>query len=397
MKSLPKSAVSTTTCSLGASGALIGFSLAWFLGLSAFQGWLMLLLASAVPMWISEWRRHGAKSLSVGNREHALVGVLVISLLFLGAMHLQVSFGGKGAGVSFFLLPVSLACIAMTSFAVAAPGALSNSVAEAGRALISLLQARRPPLQDLTGLLGWLVKALFLPLMLAWSFDWLSSVASAWERDPKLHWFFVIIALLYAVDTAFATIGYLSTSERIGGQIRSTDRTWIGWLSALVCYPPLSVLVLDTWLIYRGAESWVEWSSGSPLFSFLWGVGIISLTTIYVWATVAFGPRFSNLTHRGIITSGPYRWGKHPAYLAKNLSWWMISVPFVSEGGLIEAGAQCFALLGINAIYWVRALTEERHLRCDPTYVAYAQWISVNGAFARIGKFAARLSMATRT
>ena len=39
--------------------------------------------------------------------------------------------------------------------------------------------------------------------------------------------------------------------------------------------------------------------------------------------------RFSNLTHRGIITNGPYRYSKHPAYLAKNLSWWLVSMPFM--------------------------------------------------------------------
>jgi protein-S-isoprenylcysteine O-methyltransferase Ste14 len=348
-------------------------------------------------MWISEWRRRDAKILSAVNREQTLAGAIVISLLFLGVMHLQIRFGGKGEGVSLFLLPISLACIAMIAVAAAAPSALSDSVAAAGRALISLSQARRPPLQDLTGLLGWLVKALFLPLMLAWSFVWVSSAAFAWESDPRLNWFFATMAVLYAVDTAFATIGYLSTTERIGAQIRSTDRTWLGWIAALVCYPPLSVLVLDTWLIYKGAQNWVEWSSGSSLFSFFWGAGILALTAIYVWATVAFGPRFSNLTHRGIITSGPYKWCKHPAYLAKNLSWWMISVPFVNGGELLEVGAHCSALVGINAIYWVRALTEERHLRSDPTYVAYAQWISVNGVFARIKVFAARRLMTARS
>lgn len=37
---------------------------------------------------------------------------------------------------------------------------------------------------------------------------------------------------------------------------------------------------------------------------------------IYAWATIMFGGRFSNLTHRGIITNGPYPWTKHPAYRA---------------------------------------------------------------------------------
>ena len=62
-----------------------------------------------------------------------------------------------------------------------------------------------------------------------------------------------------------------------------------------------------------------------------WGSTILVCIAVYSWATISFGIRFSNLTNRGIITNGPYRYTKHPAYIAKNLSWWMESVPFVSN------------------------------------------------------------------
>ena len=83
----------------------------------------------------------------------------------------------------------------------------------------------------------------------------------------------------------------------------------------------------------------------------IWSIGILALTVIYVWATVMFGARFSNLTHRGIITSGPYRFTKHPAYAAKNIAWWMIALPFMTDvpmGAMIQ---NCLMLLGINLIY----------------------------------------------
>ena len=38
-----------------------------------------------------------------------------------------------------------------------------------------------------------------------------------------------------------------------------------------------------------------------------------------------FSFRFSNLTHRGIITSGPYRFTKHPSYVSKNIAWSFVS------------------------------------------------------------------------
>ena len=67
------------------------------------------------------------------------------------------------------------------------------------------------------------------------------------------------------------------------------------------------------------------------------GAWLVFLTAVYAWATVAFGFRFSNLTHRGILTHGPYAWTKHPAYLSKNLFWWFSLLPFlVTNGNIVD-------------------------------------------------------------
>ena len=88
---------------------------------------------------------------------------------------------------------------------------------------------------------------------------------------------------------------------------------------------------------------------------------------LYAASTAVFGLRFSNLTHRGILTRGPYAWIRHPAYLGKNLAWWAENLAnFASP-------IQAFYLLACNAIYVLRALTEERHLRLDPDYRAYCE------------------------
>jgi protein-S-isoprenylcysteine O-methyltransferase Ste14 len=121
-----------------------------------------------------------------------------------------------------------------------------------------------------------------------------------------------------------------------------------------------------------------------PNLANAWGITILALVLIYGLSTVAFGMRFSNLTNRGIITSGPYRYTKHPAYLAKNLSWWMISMPFLSVLGPAAALRHCLLLGLLNGVYYLRAKTEERHLAADPAYVAYAAWIAERGLFARL-------------
>ncbi|MFO7446582.1 MAG: hypothetical protein R6W90_09455 [Ignavibacteriaceae bacterium] len=103
----------------------------------------------------------------------------------------------------------------------------------------------------------------------------------------------------------------------------------------------------------------------------IWGVVILALLFVYMWASTAFGIRFSNLTNRGILTNGPYRFCMHPAYFSKNLSWWLVSVPFISQAGPAEALRHSLLLLLLNVIYYLRAITEERHLSQDPNYVKY--------------------------
>ncbi|MBK6974164.1 MAG: DUF1295 domain-containing protein [Sterolibacteriaceae bacterium] len=125
--------------------------------------------------------------------------------------------------------------------------------------------------------------------------------------------------------------------------------------------------------------STIKWLWNEPLVYGIWGTTILLLTGVYVWATVIFGGRFSNLTHRGIITSGPYRYTKHPAYIAKNISWWLVAVPFVVTESLAVSLKQCLLLLMVNGIYYLRAKTEERHLSRDPDYVRYARWIDRHG------------------
>ena len=112
---------------------------------------------------------------------------------------------------------------------------------------------------------------------------------------------------------------------------------------------------------------------------------ILILIGIYVWATIPFGIRFSNLTNRGIFTNGPYRYTKHPAYVSKNISWWLISMPYYSLDGTPEAIRHCLLLLCVNLIYFLRARTEERHLSKDPDYIAYAEYIEKHGIFSWLG------------
>lgn len=62
-------------------------------------------------------------------------------------------------------------------------------------------------------------------------------------------------------------------------------------------------------------------------------------------------------------------------------------MPFLPHGGWAEAVRHSIALGCINAMYFLRARTEERHLSRDPAYVVYALWINEHGALARLGRW----------
>ena len=111
---------------------------------------------------------------------------------------------------------------------------------------------------------------------------------------------------------------------------------------------------------------------------------LVVLTGIYAWATVAFGIRFSNLTHRGVLTNGPYAWTRHPAYVAKNLFWWLSALPFLATtGSYVDMIRNSVILAMVSGVYYWRAKTEERHLSEDPAYVEYSEWMDRNGPVTR--------------
>ena len=130
---------------------------------------------------------------------------------------------------------------------------------------------------------------------------------------------------------------------------------------------------------------WAYWFEGQTTILWIWGGILVFLTSIYAWATVAFGLRFSNLTHRGILTHGPYSWTKHPAYVAKNAYWWLATMPFlVTSGSLTDFVRNTVLIAAVSGVYYWRAKTEEKHLLSDPAYKEYAEWMDRNAPIPRL-------------
>ncbi len=237
--------------------------------------------------------------------------------------------------------------------------------------------------------LGWLVKVFFLALMFSYlvgNTGYLLSSNFSSAKDNFSTFYDYMYNLLYSIDLLYVSAGYMLTLKIFDSHIRTTEPSLLGWVVALHCYQPFWSLFSNSYLNYDDGYFWGNMLADHYELYKIYGSVILLLITIYVLSTIVFGIRFSNLTNRGIITNGPYRLMKHPAYISKNLSWWLISVPFISSAGIGDALRHSLLLVILNIIYYLRAKTEERHLSLDPVYVEYATAMNEKGLFKKLYK-----------
>jgi protein-S-isoprenylcysteine O-methyltransferase Ste14 len=400
----PRSAVSNGVGIAGLAGLLAWIVVAALVGMDGPYAALVGLVACAVPMvlWsllVDKVHRSPTSGIDWHARR-ALAETRDISLTKL--VGLFVTWGGIGIiyGVGRFYWQGNFA-FAMWCFGWAAPVLAVIAVPYVlwlDRHLVVPRDGAWHLGAWLTGQAGvepeaiyghlrsWAVKAFFLAFMLAvvpGNFGGFIRSNLADLRDPVAlaSW---LIALMFVIDVAFATAGYILTLRPLDAHIRSANPFAAAWTAALMCYPPFILMEAGGPLDYHpGTQEWIDWFAGHPVLLAVWGAILVVLTGIYAWATVAFGLRFSNLTHRGILTHGPYAWSRHPAYLSKNLFWWLSTLPILTTGSLTDA-VRATALMGVvSGIYYWRARTEERHLGLDPVYREYSAWIGRRGAVPR--------------
>lgn len=211
-----------------------------------------------------------------------------------------------------------------------------------------------------------LVKFFYIPLML--NFATLHIVNIEKAIIDNLHkkpfydiLYLMIIDLMYLIDTGLYCVGYLVESTYLDSEVKSVESTLSGWAFTLMCYPPFNII---TNYIFP----WPQMDPvifENPFLTFLFRFFILFLTGVYVWASIALGPKCSNLTNRGIVNAGPYAFVRHPAYISKNLSWWLM-ISSINIYTIVSMSGWLF-------IYYMRAITEERHLSKDPDYIEYCK------------------------
>lgn len=247
--------------------------------------------------------------------------------------------------------------------------------------------------------LGWLVKGYFMAIMFG---DLANEIPSfRWKNWNLLELpFMEVYKILYtsslSFELVFVAAGYLLSCRVLNSQIKSVENTLYGWVIAVISYAPFLSLIYVQYFGYRTSYKWSDWLVNNEPLAILWGSTILVLMVVHTWCDACFGVRFSNLTNRGIITNGAYRFCKHPAYIIKNIRWWMVAVPFAGTVSWDESFRLCLLLVCVNIVYTLRSFAEEKLLSQDPTYVAYGLWVDKHGVFNWLGNIFPRLKYENR-
>jgi len=221
-----------------------------------------------------------------------------------------------------------------------------------------------------------LVKLYFIPVMLQFSLNNYNDLTFEVKRvmthgvDRNFYMYFnnviypIAVMSFFLIDTWLYSFGYLFESKKLKNKIRSVEPTWSGWIVALICYPPcnevLSRIAPQQTSVYAYFDSYMA--------TFYMRVAVMLLLLVYAWASLSLGTKCSNLTNRGIVSRGAYRIVRHPAYISKVTVWWLTLLPTLGGSAIAITG-----MLGWTAVYFFRAVTEERHLMRDPDYIAYCK------------------------
>ncbi|MFD0962400.1 methyltransferase family protein [Pseudofulvibacter geojedonensis] len=219
------------------------------------------------------------------------------------------------------------------------------------------------------------VKFTFLPLLVNFMYhniknllhhlskfsgDWLSILS------PEIFCLFtfkVLFYLILSIDTVYFVFGYLVESKKLKSTIKSVEPTLFGWIVALACYPPYNEL--SSWFLGWHSNDFA--TSSNTTLNYILSILSILMFTIYVMATINLGAKASNMTNRGIVSKGAYSIVRHPDYISKNIAWWLMGIPFIANYGYIAV----LSLIAWSFIYYLRAITEEKHLSLDREYIEY--------------------------
>lgn len=270
-------------------------------------------------------------------------------------------------------------------------GSKKNGTFQMG--LLATLQFKKINLKTLRdGILEWIIRLFFLTLNFVGSVmyvDLYRETMTSFSFLSGLNFVQIVLlfeAVIFMIIMMIIIPGYLFSWRLIGTDAKKIDSTWFAWTFLLICYPPFMGKIFSDVFNYSGPNDWTNLFGNFDFLLWICGFLILFFAFIHLWAEAQLGVRSSNLTNRGIITNGSFRYTKHPVYLSKLLSWFFLSLPFFNGATLPHSIQLGIAFLFICSIYGCRCLSEERLLATDKNYIKYALWMDKNATFSFVNK-----------
>ncbi len=181
---------------------------------------------------------------------------------------------------------------------------------------------------------------------------------------------FRIVIVVWVLLWVPAAVFYRVRSQRSGEKL---DRRAEG-LPILLTLRPLGALCLLGVTAFIIKPAWMAWSSiPLPTWSRWSGLGIgVMAATLFLWTLHTLGNNLTDTVvtrkYHQLVTSGPYRWVRHPFYDAVLLS--VVTAALLAANWFVfSTGCTVFALQVIRA----RCEEERLHARFGDAYLAYAK------------------------
>ncbi len=179
------------------------------------------------------------------------------------------------------------------------------------------------------------------------------------------------VKIIFTVTTSVFAISYLTELDLFKNKIKSSDTTPLGILSCIICYYP--IIILTNKFIQVTQNSLIPVDNQTVLV--ILNILVIMANFGSMIAILRLGTKAGNLTNRGIVTGFPYNIIRHPDYTMRVCYIIFTTIPLY----LIQSeyvGEKIFITIGTLAwiyIYYLRSITEERHLIKDEKYQQYVE------------------------
>lgn len=223
--------------------------------------------------------------------------------------------------------------------------------------------------------LNLVMRAYFIPVMLVQVIPTTNATITMLLRELQNHevltFIFLLAGILWLIDVHNAVVAYCMESRWLENRSRSIDLTIGGWIVCLSCYPPINNLT-------NSIFAFAPFAAGNQLedlvfssMTLFYATKILEITalTFHIYSDVSLGPSGANITLKKLQTRGPYGLIRHPG-VATKLTLWLIQGFVYKKFWTMKF---IVGYLGWGAIYVLRALTEERHLKKFSEYREYCK------------------------